>query len=161
MKKQEVIEAINDFAAHCEELDTDLGGSHAEYVSSMGYGDAWHDFSLSEIEDDAVTDALEALQKQDQKAFQSLILENSDVVHCGMRLLGNEVFSIILGELEHELDGSLVDAFDALSGEEQEEVSKKVNTYLKRGRIYVDHGCDRMALVLDVDAVREKLNIEG
>lgn len=152
-----IVELINEMGERAEEYDTSVDGIYGEFCSDFGYGE-------SEIEYDHLDgEVIELIKSIPNKDRKRIVAECSSVIHGSMYVKANEVFSVQIGETEHEIDEEIMQKLDTLTNEEYEYVRKHVNVYLKeKGNscsncFYISHGCDRMILILDEDILKEKV----
>lgn len=153
----DLVDRINEITEQAEENDTDPNGSIGEYCSDFGYGE-------SEIElDNLESDTVELIKSIPVKDRKRIVAECSEVVYGSMYIKNNEVFSVSIGETEHQFDDDTLNQLKALTDEEYEYVRNQVNCYIRERShscsdcFYINHGCDRMILVLDTDLLAEKV----
>ena len=148
----------------------------ADYVASVGYGgDLMHQvedaifharYKLEDqLEPDEV-DYLKALVKgyhpnnPNAREIVNAIIEITNLCFEPSYWVNDlELCSMTLGEIEHQLDDSLVDDLKQLSDEEMDQFVDDANSYASYDKgsnyIYVDHSYSRWYLELDVDKLRD------
>ncbi len=134
----------------CEEYAESTDSCLAEFCSDFGYGEG--DLSFEYMEDD-IKETVVALSKTNEN-WRSLILPFCSVELHGIHYVDNAVFSVTIGEQEHQLD-ELDAEVSKLNETEQKIIRDK--TYMKPGGwVYTSHNYSRFVLVLDVEAFTEK-----
>lgn len=111
--------------------------SSREFVSTLGYGEAWPTIkkAIRELDDSELSERLIA-NWHDAK---DIIPDCIDVVSCGIYLQDNEIFSITVGEVEIDIS--------ELNAEEREELSNEA--YIKGNYAYFNRSYDRVVAILN------------
>ena len=155
--KDGIVQKINNFVEQCSDGDLSYESPHAEYAESLGYGDS--EVDLRNLSDEVA----DTLNKMKGKQLNRWLLDNNlvSVVKTGIYRCDGEIFSINVGETEHELPRDLLEELDTLSDEEKDFVAREADGYLKSGHIYLDHNYDRFVAVVDEDEIVRVLKEQG
>ena len=155
--KDGIVQKINNFVEQCSDGDLSYESPHAEYAESLGYGDS--EVDLRNLSDEVA----DTLNKMKGKQLNRWLLDNNlvSVVKTGIYRCDGEIFSITVGETEHELPLDILKELDTLSDEEKDFVAHEADGYLKGGYIYLNHNYDRFVAVVDEDEILEVLKEQG
>jgi hypothetical protein len=98
---------------------------------------------------------------EDMDAYDILEFCNEPDLHYGYNCRYNEIWSMNIGEVEHQFTGLYdhetksnciyTDLCKGLSAEEIKQAENKSDYYISRGCLYIDRTYDRVSIVLDVD----------
>jgi hypothetical protein len=162
-KIADLINELNEFVSNAERATKSLESPHAEFVETIGYGDAPID--LSEIDDVVVYSHMDYASRAELLE----ILEAHATVEVRKlhtpRVDGEaEILSYALGEEEVEVPDEIRDELKKLNSAEFAKVQMGViGGILDRDAtwMYIDCSGTRFVLVLDVDGVRETMSHEA
>jgi hypothetical protein len=170
-KLDELVQRIDKEAEWADDYEcNNEDSSTAEYVASLGYGDADGELQSRLIDileedgdvDDGIIRALaEAMENASDRKTYDLIEAHSELrsVH-GWHDVTGSVYSMSVGEREWELDYELVEELEKLSEKEWEYVQKNTQAYMNcRSYVYVGSEYDRWHLIVDVESLVESLDI--
>jgi hypothetical protein len=164
----EIIEAYNNEGLSAEEYNTENEDcSLAEFCQSFGY----HESNINQVIRDAdLADETKALLTAHVSKHGSRETFNLLAKHCELKCVGiytqtNEVYSVQIGEIEHQPDDKLIEAYLKLSPKSQEKVRKACDWHISdsscKGWLYI--GCDyeRWVMVCDEDSLLGDLPTKG
>lgn len=174
-KIEALVDRVRSEVEWCDEFyTTDDNNPHADYVASVGYGgdlmhqveDALkrHNFKR-QLEDDEYM-YFEALVKgyhPNKPNARDIVNKIIDVTNLCFEpsYWANdlELCSMQLGEIEHQLDESLVDDLSKLNDDDMDQFIRDVRSYVHYDKgssyIYVNHDYSRWYLELDVDKLKD------
>jgi hypothetical protein len=160
-KLAQLIADINDEADEVEKYNTDnTDCSAADYAKSFGYGETDTDDMIKvidkEFNEEGDYDHIIDRLKKDNSLFDTLS-PHTELIPGGMHVTHGEIFSMRVGEVEHQLDETILNQLSALTSEELAHVSKNIDCYLSGECIYVDCSYDRWILTLDFDSLVESI----
>jgi hypothetical protein len=156
-----IVEQIDSIAKSAEEYATSAEGSYADFVGSIGYGDG--DIDLSRIDDDRVKEFLQSMSEKEQMTWLKQNDSCLSVESVGIHIVANEIFSVIVGEIEEQLPDDLTDELEKLTLAEACYVADEVDGCYLGNTSYIHVNCDydRVVLVLDTDAAIEAIESEN
>lgn len=155
--KTEIFNQLDDQVKHAEEYylyDHDCPqADFCQWGFSEGvglyYGEL--DYKCSELIE-KIKDEFD-LNKKD---LEQLIADCSEIeANHGMHRVSNEVFSVLLGELELEILNNTSEAIAVLDLDD-DEINNQIDAYYKNGYLYINLDYNRWSLVLDYDQLKEK-----
>lgn len=174
-KIEALVDRMRSEVEWCDEYYTsNPDNATADYVGSVGYfGELMH-----QVEDALKRHNLKRQLEEDEYIYLEALVKGYHPNNPNAREIVNatiditnlcfepsywvndlELCSMRLGEIEHQLDDSLVDDLKQLSDEEMDQFVDDANSYASYDKgsnyIYVDHSYSRWYLELDVDKLRD------
>lgn len=122
----------------------------ADYVSSLGYREGMH-----EVEDRVNDMDIPQIMKDWINAQGENIADYCSLELAGIYRVENEIYSMTIGEQEHEISEELKEELAKLTPEEVAAIELK--TGLRGHYIYVPFDYDRWVMVLDFDRVAKEV----
>lgn len=161
----DLISELNDWGTSCNDHELSEESCVAEYTSSLGYGDGWHEvedaLKRGRLDDDiseGLTRLIAAKATKSEKI--DAILEVSKLKLTGIYYNDNEIFSVTIGEIEQEIPDEFTARLETLNDDEFEYVRRKLEFFIHDrstrqciNHAYFNHDYDRFVLVVS----REKL----
>ena len=140
-------------------------GLYAEFCASFGYGDGFHEVEdRMRDEEEEVQEAFELLKKKFGRYWKDEFANLCELrqVH-GLHGVSHSVYSILLGELEVQLEEDLAKRIQELDEAEFTRFSRKVNACILERRkdfAYIDLSYERFDMILKTDALLELMKEE-
>lgn len=163
-KLDSVIDRINEMVRNYEENATSPDGGYHEFIQTLGYGEGLGDVrrGLHGVEVDDPSH-IEFLLGLDDRELVIALDSVTDIVVAGMRLLDNELFSLILGEQEIELDSELSRELEGLTDDERAYISRNLECYWDGSSrfVYTDMCDTRLVMQLDEELLAEFIASEA
>ena len=113
------------------------------------------DIFYGEIDDDDLQMVKETLKDLDVSDIYDLCDE--PFLHRGFNSKSNEIWSITLGEIEHQFDNEKYkELTKGLTPEQIKEAENRTDHYVKNDCVYLDFSYERVSLCINIDKVRDK-----
>ena len=144
----ELVYAINEEIRRTEEYVQDDGHFYAE----SAWDDAKGQLDRSAIDDDDLREAV--ADWDDARLMEFCRLEYTSGIHARY----DELFSMSIGEYEHELSETIGDELEHLTAEDHEYIRDRIEAYMPKGEvayITINLEYDRWSVILDTDALAE------
>lgn len=130
---------------------------HAEFCQSFGYGEAMDDVrrALKDcVSDESEVYAIDRALRCNDEQLKAVIEDCCALERVGIYIQHNEIFSVVVGEVEEQLPDEIIERLNVLSDEQRKAIECVAG--IKGDYTYINCDYDRFVMVLDMERLTEK-----
>lgn len=130
-----------------------IDNSCADYAA---WGWTEGELAYSNLDDDLQSLVADLRKHLPRKEVDALLVDCAELQYTdGIRRVPNEVYAVLMGEIEEELGEDILADMESLTADELDYVRRNVDAHMQGSYVFIDMSYSRWGLVVDAERFHE------